>query len=61
MYTEPGLSFTPGVWSPTTSTTFVPVAIVVGGNVYWNGSTAFPTSDSEYIPRFPSSLTLGPV
>jgi hypothetical protein len=61
MYTEPGLSFTPGVWSPTTSTTFVPVAIVVGGNVYWNGSMAFPTSDSEYIPRFPSSLTLGPV
>ena len=61
MHVAPGLSFTPGVWNPAASTTFVPVAIVVGGNVYWNGSTAFPTSDSEYIPRFPSSLTLGPV
>jgi len=61
MYVEPGLSFTPGVWSPAASTTFVPVAIRRSPNMYWNGSSSFPTNDPEYIPRFPSSLTLGPV
>ena len=61
MHVAPGLSFTPGVWNPAASTTFVPVAIVYGGVLYWSGSSEFPTNDSEFIPRFPSSLTLGPV
>lgn len=58
MNVAPGLSFTPGVWDPTASTTFVPVAIRYNGDLYWNGSSEFPTDDPEFIPRFPSSITL---